>query len=395
MAEPNALLWRSISFDALWFAAIGCFYWLIVEYGAPEFVPFITLVVAIGSGLLLMIKFRILVAWVDRAKQDQRVNFLATVISLVTLFALTITMWAFYFLFLSQIAHNPTDTPFCSGTVAIDPGKFGLLDAVYFTVTSFATVGYGDIYACSSLSRGAVIAELTTTITIGIITLSALTGVLIEFGRTALGQTKTDATDTSSVRAATRGMVLIAAVEPAVYAFLTSAFPGNAVQVRAYNLISVVLLIPMGVSALVIGSRRMLGRGGPSSINLVSAIRLVLLAYVLFVEGFAYLFLTIDVQGAFAFAKQGEEALSFLDAIYFSISTLSTAGFGDITPVAPMARMAATGEILVGMVFGLFAFSLVISALVNQRLLPVPSEPARAVLPPVPRKRQPKGRRRR
>ena len=65
-----------------------------------------------------------------------------------------------------------------------------------------------------------------------------------------------------------------------------------------------------------------------------------------------------------------KSALSFVSAMYFSITTLSTVGFGDIVPIVSAARIAAMAEILIGMVFSLFAFSLTISAIVNQRLPP-------------------------
>jgi voltage-gated potassium channel Kch len=104
--------------------------------------------------------------------------------------------------------------------------------------------------------------------------------------------------------------------------------------------------------------------------RLVTSVQLVVLAYILFVEGFGYLYLLMDQPGAYSFARQGETALGFVSAMYFSITTLSTAGFGDIAPLAPAPRIIVITEILVGMVFALFAFSLTISAIVNQRLLP-------------------------
>ncbi|WP_442869690.1 ion channel [Bradyrhizobium sp. CCBAU 65884] len=67
-------------------------------------------------------------------------------------------MWSYFYVFLARTA---ADFPFCSGTDPIDPKQFGLLESIYFTVTSFATVGYGDIYACTSGSRWALVAELS------------------------------------------------------------------------------------------------------------------------------------------------------------------------------------------------------------------------------------------
>jgi len=55
-------------------------------------------------------------------------------------------------------------------------------------------VGYGDIYACSAASRWAVIAELTNTITIGLITLPALTNLFVEVANAALVRQKAEGT---------------------------------------------------------------------------------------------------------------------------------------------------------------------------------------------------------
>ena len=82
-----------------------------------------------------------------------------------------------------------------------------------------------------------------------------------------------------------------------------------------------------------------------------------------------YIYLLIDRPGAnaFAFARSVEQRLDFGSANYFSLTTLTTTGFGDIAPLAPAARLAAIGEILIGIGFTLFAFGLVISAIVSQR----------------------------
>jgi hypothetical protein len=39
--------------------------------------------------------------------------------------------------------------------------RAAVADTSMFTITSFATVGYGDIYACTSGSRRTVVAELS------------------------------------------------------------------------------------------------------------------------------------------------------------------------------------------------------------------------------------------
>ncbi|MEX1119466.1 MAG: potassium channel family protein, partial [Terrimicrobiaceae bacterium] len=53
---------------------------------------------------------------------------------------------------------------------------------------------------------------------------------------------------------------------------------------------------------------------------------------------------------AFQFSQPGQTMDGF-DAFYFSFVTLSTIGFGDITPVSRMARMLAVMEAITGMFY--------------------------------------------
>ena len=42
------------------------------------------------------------------------------------------------------------------------------------------------------------------------------------------------------------------------------------------------------------------------------------------------------------------EGWSFLDSLYFSVVTLATVGFGDLTPTTDLAKMFTVGYILIG-----------------------------------------------
>ncbi len=74
---------------------------------------------------------------------------------------------------------------------------------------------------------------------------------------------------------------------------------------------------------------------------------------------FATLYALVDHHAARpAFSVAGAETrLTLPDAVYFSFVTLSTIGYGDITPVNALARFLVLAEIVFGVVLLLFAFS--------------------------------------
>ncbi len=55
--------------------------------------------------------------------------------------------------------------------------------------------------------------------------------------------------------------------------------------------------------------------------------------------------------GAFAYSDIEAGPLNAMDFIYFSLITLTTVGFGDITPVSPVARSLATVEASIGVLY--------------------------------------------
>lgn len=79
--------------------------------------------------------------------------------------------------------------------------------------------------------------------------------------------------------------------------------------------------------------------------------------------GFAYMLVACLVPGAFFFDGRIEAApeMTSFTSIYFSFVTLSTVGYGDITPVAGVARMLAAAEAMTGTLF----IAILISRLVS------------------------------
>ncbi len=77
---------------------------------------------------------------------------------------------------------------------------------------------------------------------------------------------------------------------------------------------------------------------------------------------FAFLLTASIDPGSFAFSSgpAAERGISGFNALYFSFVTLCTVGYGDITPVSPVARMLAFTEA----VAGLFYMAMIVARLV-------------------------------
>jgi voltage-gated potassium channel len=67
---------------------------------------------------------------------------------------------------------------------------------------------------------------------------------------------------------------------------------------------------------------------------------------------------------------------SFTDALYFSVITLSTVGYGDISPVGPLARALAAFEVVTGLLLLLFGFGEIMRSADQDRRGPPTSPPA-------------------
>jgi voltage-gated potassium channel len=81
--------------------------------------------------------------------------------------------------------------------------------------------------------------------------------------------------------------------------------------------------------------------------------------YSLLVVVFACLYRIADLTLATPpFIVLGHPAhISFADALYFSVITIATVGYGDITPLGPLARGLASVEVVLGLLLLLFGFS--------------------------------------
>ena len=84
-----------------------------------------------------------------------------------------------------------------------------------------------------------------------------------------------------------------------------------------------------------------------------------------------YLIVAELVPGAFNGLGDGPWDETFPDFVYFSFVTLSTLGYGDISPLAPVARFLAFAEAIVGQ----FYIAVLVASLVGIRISRQSSEP--------------------
>ncbi len=89
-----------------------------------------------------------------------------------------------------------------------------------------------------------------------------------------------------------------------------------------------------------------------------------------------YLILARHDPRAFALATP-QPGLGLDTALYFSLVTITTTGYGDVSPLSGLARLVACWEIVTGLLYQVFVFSLVAAL----TAAPAP-EPGRPPTPP-------------
>jgi len=108
-------------------------------------------------------------------------------------------------------------------------------------------------------------------------------------------------------------------------------------------------------------------RGRITLDRVMGAIVLYLLIGVAFAV--AYESVSIHVPGAFASTLENTERFSHW--VYFSFVTLTTVGYGDITPVATIARSLATLEAFIGQLYP----AVILARLVSLQIVPPTDKP--------------------
>jgi len=149
---------------------------------------------------------------------------------------------------------------------------------------------------------------------------------------------------TTKHKAIRMGMVALAGLAFASH-WLHFLIRADAVHMVAASVSAVFFLV---LASLI--TARVFRSGGITIFRVCGAIAVYIILGILWGE--FYILIYLLVPGAFYFdpsTQYGEPPISEL--IYFSFSTLTTLGFGDVLPVHPMARSLTTLEALVGQLY--------------------------------------------
>lgn len=143
----------------------------------------------------------------------------------------------------------------------------------------------------------------------------------------------------------TRRMVLAAGFAPITFLWVELVY-----HPPFFTLLNGGLRLAMvGLFAAVLFGR-VLAEGRVTQARIKGAIAVYLLIGVMFQE--AYRLLSIAAPGALSVHSNNPLSVKYTaELMYFSLSTLTTAGYGDIVPIHPLARSMANGEAIVGQLY--------------------------------------------
>jgi voltage-gated potassium channel Kch len=147
-----------------------------------------------------------------------------------------------------------------------------------------------------------------------------------------------------AVRSWPRGLLLVSlgglAIAALVITYLVVPEPVRVDAAWVYVAAAVGLLLAYIVLTAT-GVRRLAAARYP----LVAGALLVLLMITVIILGYSYTYLALAAQSDGAFSQP----LSKVSAVYFTVTVLTTVGFGDITPAIDLARLLVTSQMLLGL----------------------------------------------
>ena len=237
----------------------------------------------------------------------------------------------------ARMARKPkSDRIFDDASPYVD--RFGLLLIV--TIASVAMLSLIDVDR-STDEASAALGPMVTTVFVGVTLLLALraSGVSHRWWRLA---------------------TLLISILVVSYIVLAVTIAAGAIPAsRAVVAAPPTTLIVLAVLAPVIVVRRLLHHREISRGTLQGAIS----AYLLIPVAFFYAFEAVNAYAGTPFFGDPQPSTSFM---YFSLSTITTVGYGDLTAAGDLGRLLATSEAIIGQIY-LVTFVAMIVALFAQR----------------------------
>lgn len=136
---------------------------------------------------------------------------------------------------------------------------------------------------------------------------------------------------------------------------------GVLLDVSGLSYLHLLILSLFYLGATWLAARQVLFTGPIDGNKIVGAICIYLLVGLIW--AMAYLFIAQAIPGAFNGLEQAIWYDNFADAAYFSFVTLTTLGYGDISPVIPIARFLVYMEAIAGV----FYMAVLVASLIGIR----------------------------
>lgn len=91
------------------------------------------------------------------------------------------------------------------------------------------------------------------------------------------------------------------------------------------------------------------------------------------VTGFSVIYFALYINDPHSFyysylATDPNYVVSGADFVYFSVTTATTAGYGDFVPVSPPAKLLAATEMIIGVLFTSLIMSILVAKFLEQRV---------------------------
>ncbi|NIR32389.1 MAG: two pore domain potassium channel family protein [Gammaproteobacteria bacterium] len=144
--------------------------------------------------------------------------------------------------------------------------------------------------------------------------------------------------------------------------WMAASLAGHLLAFESFRFLGLCLLLAFFVLSGVIAGRDVFFGGAVTINRLVGAVCVYLLIGLVWT--LAYFFVEAATAGAFDGLSATEWNARLAELGYFSFVTLTTLGFGDISPVSPLARVLAYIEAIVGQMY----LTVLVAALVGMHI---------------------------